>query len=127
MVSDEVNEMEEAETPDGGDEVNAMFAGKGKLPEDVAAETQVKRGRKIAITIFNQEGPTGDKPVFVACNGFGMSIPRNQKVEVPEGIFGALKDAVETQYYRETDDEGKQFGPIKSKGVPRFPFTVHLK
>ncbi len=113
--------------PDGGgdEQVNDLFKG-GEVEAAAAKVNEVRAGKKITITVYNSDGPNGDKPVFVACNGYGMSIPRNQPVDIPEGIYGALKDAVEVQYYRDVDDEGKQFGPIKSREVPRFPFSVHV-
>lgn len=76
------------------------------------------------ITIFNQDGPSGDQSVFVAVNGRGFSIPREKPTLVPEAIIRALENAVETKYYREVDEQGREFGAIKERHVRRYNFTV---
>jgi hypothetical protein len=103
-----------------------------ETPKEVAAEKKVKAmyenafvgmARKI-ILIHGQEGPVGNKPVFVAVNGRGFSIPREIEVSIPVAVIAALDDAVETKYYRDLDEGGREVGPIKSRNIRRFNYSV---
>lgn len=79
--------------------------------------------RKV-VHIFNQEGPGGDKPVFVAVNGRGFSIPRMKDVKLPVAVVSALENAVEDRYYRAQDEQGRDYGPILKTSIRRFNFSV---
>jgi hypothetical protein len=89
----------------------------GKKTEEVVAQT------RRSIIIHNQDGPGGNHAVFVAVNGVGYNIPREIEVSVPVAVIHALENATETRYFREMDD-GKEFGPILSRQVRRFPFYL---
>jgi len=86
-------------------------------------EDDIKAQSKYRIVIHNQEGATGTMPVFVAVNGLGMHIPREVEVTIPLAILKALENASETRYFRETMDD-KAFGPMISREVRRFPFSI---
>lgn len=78
-----------------------------------------KNDPQVELTINEQEGPAGKRPVFVQVNGRGMLIPRNQRVTVGYRFFEALKNAVKTVHEQEED------GNISSRDVPSYPFQVH--
>ena len=93
------------------------------LNQLMGAAEEVRNAPKVKIIMHNQEGQSGDQPVFVAVNGMGYSIPRDVPVILPLPIVKALEDAVEVKYYREEQD-GQHFGPIKERPVRRFPFSI---
>lgn len=86
-------------------------------------ENDIRAQQKFKIIIHNQEGATGVMPVFVAVNGYGLHIPRETEVSIPYAILKALENASETRYFRESKDD-RAFGPIISREVRRFPFTI---
>ena len=91
------------------------------LNQIMGAAEEVRNAPKVRIVMHNQD--SDDKPVFVAVNGMGYSIPREIPVVIPRPILVALENAVETKYYREERD-GKPFGPILERHIRRFPFSV---
>ena len=109
-------------------EVNGVVGGETDeeelfLNQIMGSESSVREAPKVKIILHNQDGPDGDKAKFVAVNGVGFSIPREVPVFVPQPIVVALENATETRYYREERD-GQSFGPIITKEVRRFPFSI---
>ena len=92
------------------------------LNQLMGAAEEVRSAPKKRIMIHNQEGPDGDKPVFVSVNGMGYSIPREVPTLVPVPIIEALRNAAEIKYYREQTGD-HQFGPVIERSVQRFPFS----
>lgn len=86
-------------------------------------EAEIKNQEKVQVFIHNQDGPGGDKPVFVGANGIGYLIPREKWVSVPMIVVNGLNDATETRYYRE-DRDGQATGPMLSKEVRRYSFST---
>jgi hypothetical protein len=95
------------------------------VSEMFSDEGAIKNAEKVTILIHSGLGQLGGEPVFAAVNGVGYSIPRDKPVAVPLPILKALENATETRYYREEVD-GKTFGPIISRQVPRFAIN-HIK
>jgi hypothetical protein len=83
----------------------------------------VRNSPRVKVIIHNQDGENGNQPVFVSLNGMGYKVPREVPVMLPLPIVEVLQQAVETQYHREVRD-GKQFGPIVERYVPRFPMSI---
>lgn len=83
----------------------------------------VRNSPKVKIIIHNQDGETGNQPVFVSLNGMGYSIPREIPVLIPLPIVEVLKHCVETKYIREQRD-GQQFGPVLERQVNRFSMSI---
>jgi hypothetical protein len=71
------------------------------------------------IMIPSHSGPSGSDDVFVSVNGRDYLIKRDEPVDAPEAVIGALKNAVVTDYV--TDAEGLI---VRERQVPRFPFQV---
>ena len=122
---DFINNTEEPGS--GGNNLNDMLDDPEKTEIDIidalmGAAEEVRNSPKTKIRIHNQEGPDGDKPVFVAVNGMAYSLPREMVLIVPVPIVEALHNAVETRYYRD-DSGGRDFGPILERKVPRIPFS----
>lgn len=114
---------------DGGNEqgedaalVN-RFVGEHVAQTQQAIEAEIKSQEKVQVFIHNQDGPGGDKPVFVGANGVGYLIPREKWVSVPKIVINGLTDAAETRYYRE-EREGQSTGPMLSKEVRRYSFST---
>jgi hypothetical protein len=138
MKEDEIEEMEGSEAGSLGadeealkDQINAVMAGEEINKPAPISDVELQRNdaqiimgeRRVKILIHNQDGPGGEQPVFVAVNGVGYHIPREVPSDVPESIISALNNATETRYYREELD-GQFVGPMKSKEIRRFLFTV---
>lgn len=77
-----------------------------------------QRGPKAKILIDRQEGPGGDRPVFVAVNGKSMLIPRAVPCEVGLPYVEVLANAVQTLH--DMDEEGN----ITSRDVPLYPMRI---
>lgn len=121
-VVDEAEQARDANAAftEGADDENVLF----EINQSNHLSAQdIQAQERITIIIHNGSGPEGNKPVFVAAQGFAVQIPRQKPISVPIGIVNALRDAVETHYFREEKD-GVYFGPILSVDVPRFPFAV---
>lgn len=93
------------------------------LNQLMGASEEVRNAPKVRVIIHNQEGPSGDQPVFVSVNGMGYSIPREIPTLIPKPILEALQNAAEVKYYREQTGE-QQFGPVMERYVNRFPFSI---
>lgn len=117
---EKVEQVEAAAVNDLYADADADDAGPGNHLSDA----DIQKQERVTILLHNSPGVDGNKAVFVAAQGFAVTIPRNKKVSIPLGILYALEDAVETHYYRE-ESEGKTLGPILSIDVPRFPFTLY--
>lgn len=89
------------------------------VTEILGDENAIKNAERVTILIHSGLGQLGGEPVFVAVNGVGYSIPRDKPVSIPLPILKALENACETRYYREEVD-GKSYGPVISRQVPRF-------
>lgn len=85
-----------------------------------AASTKEVSEPMVSLTVHQQEGPGGKRPVFVGVNGRAILIPRNKQCEVKLRYLVALQNAVETKY--EYDDEAKANMPIE---LPSYPHQVH--
>lgn len=77
-----------------------------------------QRGPRASILIDRQEGPGGDRDVFVAVNGKSMLIPRGKPCDVGIPYVEALQHAVQTLYDMEED------GTITSREVPLYPVRI---
>lgn len=97
-------------------------------PEEVAPAQAGKLGvgqeqfpdaEKIKINIPATEGPGGDDPVWVAVNGRGMWIPRNQDCEIAKPYAEVLNHATKRIYL--TDENSMIVG---SRDVPQYPYQV---
>jgi hypothetical protein len=75
-------------------------------------------GDKAKIFVEVQEGPGGNRPVFVSVNGVGILIPRAKEVEVAVPYVEALEHAVGTVY--DFDNDGNQ----TSREVLHYPFRI---
>jgi hypothetical protein len=60
-------------------------------------------GGKRRVIIERQEGPGGDRPVFVAVNGVGILVPRGEPCNLAEPYIEALENAVQTVYHQDGD------------------------
>lgn len=89
-----------------------------------SGEIEIMTAPKVKLMVFNQDGPDGNQPIFVAVNGVGFAIPREMVVAVPQPVINALRDAVEIKYYREQDAAGQPFGPMRERPVQRYNFQV---
>lgn len=114
---------------DGVNNLNSVFDDTEDLDSGVdvidalmGQAEEVRNAPKKKIRIHNQEGPDGDKSVFVAVNGMAYSLPREQVISVPLPIIDVLRNAVELKYYRD-ESEGKSFGPILTRTINRIPFS----
>lgn len=76
-------------------------------------------GEKITIVVERQEGPGGDRPIFVAVNGTAMLIPRGEPAAVAWPYVEALKNAVRTEYYQDPSTQ-----EILSHEVLTHPFRI---
>lgn len=76
-------------------------------------------GRQARIIIERQDGPGGDRPVFVAVNGSSILIPRGEPVMVGVPYVEALTNATSTLY-----DQHPETGEITARDVPAFPFRI---
>lgn len=79
----------------------------------------------VRMTLAANDAIGGREPVYVAVNGRGIYIPRNEPVVVKRKYFEALTNAVEV-YYPETGDlvvgQAALDAPIET---PRFSITLH--
>lgn len=87
---------------------------KAAVPEGEMAEPMV------SLTIHQQEGKGGQRPIFVGVNGVGMLIPRLIPVNIKLRYYEALKNASETQY-----EYDENTGNLNPREVPSYPFQVH--
>lgn len=76
-------------------------------------------GRKARIVIDRQDGPGGDRPVFVAVNGSSILIPRGEPVLVGMPYVEALTNATMTLF-----DQNPETGEITARDVPVHPFRI---
>lgn len=89
-------------------------------PEGAAlAPGSYQSGRKARIVIDRQDGPGGDRPVFVAVNGSSILIPRGEPVLVGIPYVEALTNATMTLF-----DQNPETGEITARDVPVHPFRV---
>lgn len=104
----------------GDTQAAAAPAAKEIVPTQVAgAEVDPElSGRKVKLTIFEQEGDMGKQPVYVGHNGYGYLIKRGEPVIVPLEVVNVLNDAKITEL--ETQQGGKQV----ERSRPRFAFQV---
>ena len=103
--------------------VNDLFKEEPVVMAIKSQIVQLSSEKRVKIIVHNQEGAMGTQPVFVALNGFGLYIPREVEVAIPESILAVLENATETRYYREVIDDVPK-GPILSREVRRFPFSI---
>lgn len=90
----------------------------GETPAHAVDPGSYQRGPKVKILIDRQEGPGGDRPVFVAVNGKSMLIERAVPSDVGLPYVEALAHATQTLYDM---DEG---GNITSREVPLYPMRI---
>lgn len=76
-------------------------------------------GKKAKIVIDRQDGPGGDRPVFVSVNGFSILIPRGEPVAVGLPYVEALANATQTLF-----DQNMETGEVSARDVPAYPFRV---
>lgn len=79
--------------------------------------TNARGEEEVLILVHTNDGPHGERPVFVACNGRRMGIPRGEEVWVPQPFVNALSDA-EMMVYAKVDR-----GLGEGRLVKRFPFS----
>ena len=72
----------------------------------------------VYVRIANQEGASGDQPVFLSVNGFPVLIHREKWVKLRTFFLPALKHAVETHFFRNDN------GIMEPKEVRRFNVEV---
>ncbi|MBP2230823.1 hypothetical protein J2847_004132 [Azospirillum agricola] len=89
-----------------------------QVPAHAVDPGSYQRGPRAQILIERQEGPGGDRGVFVAVNGKSIIIPRGKPCDVGVPYVEALQNAVQTVY--DMDDEGN----ISSRDVPLYPMRV---
>lgn len=83
-------------------------------PDAVSADAKVDgykegdHGKRVAITIFEQDGDGGDQPVPVGVNGRVYVIKRGVRVMVPRAVVNVLNDAVVTQMEHTGSGEHKE-------------------
>lgn len=104
--------------------IQAM-AGHGAAPVPPAAEGaglvpgSYQAGQKARIIIDRQDGPGGDRPVFVGVNGSSILIPRGEPVAVGLPYVEALANATQTLF-----DQSMETGEVSARDVPAYPFRV---
>lgn len=76
------------------------------------------RDPRVVLIVSRQEGPGGDRSVEVSVNGTLILIPRGEQVSVAYRYYEALKNAVQTVYDQDRDNE------IISRDVHAYPFQV---
>lgn len=93
----------------------------GSAPAEGAALApgSYQSGRKARIVIDRQDGPGGDRPVFVAVNGSSILIPRGEPVLVGMPYVEALTNATMTLF-----DQNPETGEITARDVPVHPFRI---
>lgn len=52
----------------------------------------------VKVIISATDDDDGNEPVFLACNGVGMYVPRGEEAEIPYRYFEVLKNAVQFKY-----------------------------
>jgi len=72
-------------------------------------------GKKVKVIFHNTKDDSGD--VYVALNGVGYLVQREQEVEVPADVLGVIDLAVETQHSRGA--KGEEI----VKDIKRYPYT----
>ncbi|WP_042700702.1 hypothetical protein [Azospirillum sp. B506] len=95
-----------------------VAAATAETPAHAVDPGSYQRGPKATIMIDRQEGPGGDRAVFVAVNGKSMLIPRAQTCEVGLPYVEVLAHATQTLY--DMDEEGN----ISSRDVPLYPMRI---
>lgn len=95
-----------------------------EVDDDVLVPTASPRAAAAAngdktIIISTQEGPGGDRPVFVSVNDRPMYIPRGEEVTIPVEFVEVLSNAKQV-VYEATDAAGLG----KSREVLTYPFQV---
>lgn len=80
-----------------------------------AVETRRPANKRIPIMIPSDDSDMGKGDVVVGCNGEIITIQRDVVVEIKEGHYNALMDAVKTELI--LDGNGKVIG---SRRVPRY-------
>ena len=116
-------ETVEIKTGEANVKVNDLFKEEHVVAAMKSDIINISAEKRVKIIVHNQEGAMGTQPVFVALNGLGMYIPREVEVAIPESILAVLENATETRYYREVIDDVPK-GPILSREVRRFPFSI---
>lgn len=96
-----------------------------KAKDKSAAKSSPANGREmpeplVELTVHEQQGAGGKRPVFVGVNGKALLIPRNKKVKVKLRYYNALAIAIETKF--EYDEEAKANLP---SDLPVHPYQVH--
>ncbi|RJF80948.1 hypothetical protein D3877_11985 [Azospirillum cavernae] len=100
----------------GGDAASQASA--ADTPAHAVDPGSYQRGPRASILIERQEGPGGDRDVFVAVNGKSMLIPRGKPCAVGLPYVEALQHAVQTLYNMEED------GSITSREVPLYLMRI---
>lgn len=93
-------------------------ASAGETPAHAVDPGSYQRGPKAKILIDRQEGPGGDRAVFVAVNGKSMLIPRAEPCDVGLPFVEVLAHATQTLY--DMDEAGN----ISSREVPLYPMRI---
>jgi hypothetical protein len=82
-------------------------------PEAAAASGKTK------IIVATQEGPGGDRPIFVSVNDRPMYVPRGEVVEIPNEFVHVLSNAKQI-VYEATDAQGLG----RAREVLTYPFQI---
>ena len=83
------------------------------------------RDPRYLITIAADKTKDGKRPIFVAVNGMGMLIPRQQKVEVPARYFFALENAIADVVEDGELIPGSEGETRTITQTPAYNYTVH--
>jgi hypothetical protein len=116
-----------------GDEISLILPDDPEIaakapPNEVRSDGQrmVSKGGKgdpvVELTLMEQEGPAGKRPVFVSVNGKAMLIPRSKRVQVPYRYYDVLRNAVRSEVLHVT--RGATTEELHND-VPEYNMQVH--
>lgn len=105
--------------------LEAKLAGK-ILPEFATAESKLKPGYARIKLLSDPMPGAMNYPVFLNCNGYLCTIPRDVEVIVPNRVVRTLNDA-KVKRLRQTlvsDSNGREVFKESTVEVPSYPFQV---
>jgi hypothetical protein len=82
--------------------------------QDAAADADY-----VTVIIAVQEGPGGDRPIPLGCNGPIMLVERGKESRIPRRFFESLKNAQKFDYKQD-----KETREMIKREVPLYPYTV---